>query len=92
MEAFKLNVILLLMLTLSVLYMVDLRINIQYEIQLYGEEQEHKIRLNQERTDLKYELSRYSDAGLVLEIAHAIGLHEPNTDEVFQVKQSKLWQ
>lgn len=82
----KLNLVLLLVVTLSALYVTDLRLGIKRQTQLYGKVQEEEIRLNQERAELLYEHSRYSDTKLVSEAAKKMNMHEPNEQEIIEVR------
>lgn len=82
----KLNLILLLTVTLSALYVADLRMGIKRQTQLYGKGQEEEIRLNQERAELLYERSRYSDAKLVSAAAQKMNMREPQTKEIVEVR------
>ncbi|XXQ67536.1 cell division protein FtsL [Neisseriaceae bacterium B1] len=82
----KLNIILLLAVTLSALYVADLRMGIKRQTNLYGKSQEEEIRLNQDRAELLYEHSRYSDAKLVSEAAAKMNMHEPPAKDIVEVR------
>lgn len=81
----KINLILLLAVTLSALYVTDLRLGIKRQTQLYGKAQEEEIRLNQDKAELLHEQSRYSDAKLVTEAAEKMNMHEPRNKEMVVV-------
>ncbi len=82
----KLNLVLLLAVTLSALYVTDLRLGIRWQTHLLGKAQETEIRLGQDRAQLLYEYSRYSDAKLVSAAAQKMNMHEPKENEVLEVK------
>lgn len=73
----KLNFILLAAVTLSALYVADLRMGIKRQTQIYGKAQEQEIRLNQDQAELTYEHSRYADAALIEAAAKELNMHEP---------------
>ena len=50
----KMNFILLLAVTLSALYVADLRLGIKRQTHLFGKGQEEEIRLNQDKAELLY--------------------------------------
>lgn len=77
----KLNFILLAAVTLSALYVADLRTGIKRQTQLYGKSQEQEIRLNQEQAELTYELSLYSDAALIGAAAKELNMREPTAED-----------
>ncbi|MDO4434562.1 MAG: cell division protein FtsN [Alysiella sp.] len=80
----KLNLLLLFAVTLSALYVTDLRLGIKRQTQIYGKGQEEEIRLKQDRADLLYEHSRHSDARFVTEAAQKMNLREPKAEEVIE--------
>lgn len=78
----KLNVVLLAAVTLSALYVTDLRMGITKQTKIYGKEQESEIRLNQDQAELTYEHSRYSDAALIEAAAKELDMHKPADEDV----------
>lgn len=81
----KLNFILLVAVTLSALYVADLRMGITRQTQIYGKAQEQEIRLNQDHAELAYEHSRYADAALIEAAARELNMHEPTDQETVEL-------
>lgn len=77
----KLNFVLLVAVTLSALYATDLRMNIKRQTHLYGKGQEEEIRLNQDRAELMYERSKYSETQQVEQAALQMKMRKPKQDE-----------
>lgn len=82
----KINFVLLLAVTLSALYVADLRMGIKRETHLYGKGQEEEIRLNQDRVELQYEQSKYSDIRLVSQAAEKMNMHKSTASETINLK------
>lgn len=85
--SFRGNLVLLIILTVSAFYMVDLRVGIQYQTKLYGKAQEQNNRLNQGEAALMSEFNVNSDARLVLEAAKQMDMFKPSEDEVVYVEK-----
>lgn len=81
----KLNFILLIAVTLSALYMTDLRLGIKRETHLYGKGQEEEIRLNQDRAELEYERSKHADERQVIQAAEKLNMHAPTSEETIAI-------
>ncbi|MCG7657612.1 cell division protein FtsL [Wielerella bovis] len=77
----KLNFVLLVAVTLSALYVTDLRMSIKRQTHLYGKGQEEEIRLNQDRAELMYERSKHSDAQQVEQAALQMKMRKPTPEE-----------
>ncbi|MDK4680864.1 cell division protein FtsL [Kingella negevensis] len=82
----KFNLILLIAVTMSALYVTDLRMGIKRQTHLYGKGQEEEIRLNQERAELLYEQTKYSDKKQVMEAATRMKMHEPKPEETVALR------
>lgn len=81
------NLVLLAALTISAIYMVDLRIGIQHQTKLYAKAQEQNNRLKQGEAALTSELNMNSDARLVLEAAKQMDMFKPSENEVIYVEK-----
>ena len=77
----KINFFLLVAVTLSALYLVDLRNGLRRETQLFGKGQEEDIRLRQDAADLQYQYSRLSDKTFIGEAAKKMDMHTPVPQE-----------
>lgn len=82
----KINLILLPAVTLSALYVTDLRVGIQRQKVLYGKAQEEEIRLQQDKAQLIYEHSRYSDTKLVSQAAEKMKMHEAKDHQIVEIR------
>lgn len=82
----KLNFLLLLAVTLSALYVADLRMGIKRQTHLYGKGQEEEIRLNQDRAELLYEQSKHSDTQQVLQAAEQMNMRKPEPNETIPLR------
>lgn len=82
----KFNLILLIAVTMSALYVTDLRMGIKRQTHLYGKGQEEEIRLNQERAELLYEQTKYSDKKQVMEAATRMKMREPKPEETVALR------
>lgn len=82
----KINCILLAMVTLSAIYVVDLRLSIKYQNQIYGQGLKNEIRLKQDQAGLRYDYSRYSDARFVTQAAEKMRLRPAKEEEIHIVQ------
>lgn len=73
----KTTLILLVLCTVSALYMVDKRTEIRYETNRYGNEQKRAIRLEQDYAGLLYEYSQVTDLHHIKETAKALKMFDP---------------
>jgi cell division protein ftsL len=83
----KMNFILLLAVTLSALYVADLRLGIKRQTHLFGKGQEEEIRLNQDKAELLYEQSRYADVKQVVQAAEKMKMHAPSPVNTISIEQ-----
>ncbi len=83
----KMNFILLLAVTLSALYVADLRLGIKRQTHLFGKGQEEEIRLNQDKAELLYEQSRYADVKQVVQAAEKMKMHAPLPANTISIEQ-----
>ena len=75
--------------TLSALYVVDLRLKIKWQTTAYTKGKEEEIRLNQDNAELLYERSQLADAGLVEQSAKNMNMHHATDKETVMVKFSQ---
>ena len=80
---------LLLAVTLSALYVVDLRLKIKWQTTAYTKGKEEEIRLNQDNAELLYERSQLADAALVEQSAKNMNMHRATDKETVMVKFSQ---
>ena len=85
----RLNFLLLLAVTLSALYVVDLRLKIKWQTTAYTKGKEEEIRLNQDNAELLYERSQLADASLVEQSAKNMNMHRATDKETVMVKFSQ---
>ena len=85
----RLNFLLLLAVTLSALYVVDLRLKIKWQTTAYTKGKEEEIRLNQDNAELLYERSRLADAALVEQSAKNMNMHRATDKETVMGKISQ---
>ena len=85
MQMSKFNFILLVSVTLSALYVTDLRMGIKRQTHLYGKGQEEKIRLNQDHAELVYEQSKLSDSKQVARAAAKMKMSAPTSENTVAV-------
>lgn len=85
----RLNFLLLLAVTLSALYVVDLRLKIKWQTTAYTKGKEEEIRLNQDNAELLYERSRLADTALVEQSAANMNMHRATDKETVMVKFSQ---
>ena len=83
----RLNFLLLLAVTLSALYVVDLKI--KWQTTAYTKGKEEEIRLNQDNAELLYERSQLADAALVEQSAKNMNMHRATDKETVMVKFSQ---
>ena len=82
----RLNFLLLLAVTLSALYVVDLRLKIKWQTTAYTKGKEEEIRLNQDNAELLYARSQLADAALVEQSAKNMNMHRATGKETVMVK------
>ena len=82
----RINCILLIAVTLSALYVTDLRLGIKRQTHLYAKGQEEEIRLNQDKAELTYERSRLTDARAIEEAAEMMKMHQPTEKDTVSVQ------
>ena len=82
----RLNFLLLLAVTLSALYVVDLRLKIKWQTTAYTKGKEEEIRLNQDNAELLYARSQLADAALVEQSAKNMNMHRATDKETVMVK------
>ena len=75
--------------TLSALYVVDLRLKIKWQTTAYTKGKEEEIRLNQDNAELQYERSQLADAALVEQSAKNMNMHRATDKETVVVKFSQ---
>ena len=75
--------------TLSALYVVDLRLKIKWQTAAYTQGKEEEIRLNQDNAELLYERSQLADAALVEQSAKNMNMHRATDKETVMVKFSQ---
>ena len=85
----RLNFLLLLAVTLSALYVVDLRLKIKWQTTAYTKGKEEEIRLNQDNAELLYERSRLADTALVEQSATNMNMHRATDKETVMVRFSQ---
>lgn len=85
----RLNFLLLLAVTLSALYVVDLRLKIKWQTTAYTKGKEEEIRLNQDNAELLYERSRLADTALVEQSAANMNMHRATDKETVMVRFSQ---
>lgn len=85
----RLNFLLLLAVTLSALYVVDLRLKIKWQTTAYTKGKEEEIRLNQDNAELLYERSRLADTALVEQSAANMNMHRATDRETVMVRFSQ---
>ena len=85
----RLNFLLLLAVTLSALYVVDLRLKIKWQTTAYTKGKEEEIRLNQDKAELLYERSRLADTALVEQSAANMNMHRATDKETVMVRFSQ---
>ena len=85
----RLNFLLLLAVTLSALYVVDLRVKRKWQTTAYNKGKEEEIRLNQDNAELLYERSQLADAALVEQSAKNMNMHRATDKETVMVKFSQ---
>lgn len=72
--------------TLSALYVVDLRLKIKWQTTAYTKGKEEEIRLNQDNAELLYARSQLADAALVEQSAKNMNMHRATDKETVMVK------
>ena len=75
--------------TLSALYVVDLRLKIKWQTTAYTKGKEEEIRLNQDNAELLYARSQLADAALVEQSAKNMNMHRATDKETIMVKFSQ---
>ena len=75
--------------TLSALYVVDLRLKIKWQTTACTKGKEEEIRLNQDNAELLYERSQLADAALVEQSAKNMNMHRATDKETVMVKFSQ---
>ena len=85
----RVNFLLLLAVTLSALYVVDLRLKIKWQTTAYTKGKEEEIRLNQDNAELLYERSRLADTALVEQSATNMNMHRATDKETVMVRFSQ---
>ena len=85
----RVNFLLLLAVTLSALYVVDLRLKIKWQTTAYTKGKEEEIRLNQDNAELLYERSRLADTALVEQSAANMNMHRATDKETVMVRFSQ---
>ena len=75
--------------TLSALYVVDLRLKIKWQTTAYTKGKEEEIRLNQDNAELLYARSQLADAALVEQSAKNMNMHRATGKETVMVKFSQ---
>ena len=75
--------------TLSALYVVDLRLKIKWKTTAYTKGKEEEIRLNQDKAELLYDRSQLADAALVEQSAKNMNMHRATDKETVMVKFSQ---
>ena len=75
--------------TLSALYVVDLRLKIKWQTTAYTKGTEEEIRLNQDNAELLYERSQLADAALVEQSAKNMNMRRATDKETVVVKFSQ---
>lgn len=83
---FKVNFALLLAVTLSALYVTDLRLGIKRQTHLFGRGQEEAIRLNQDKAELMYERSQRTDRRLIEQAAKSMNMRQPLDKDTMAIR------